>query len=136
MEALMQTVGLYLCILNLATMAAFWWDKHCARSGLWRVSEGTLLMLALMGGTVGAIAAQHGFRHKTRKEPFRTMLYIIAVLHLGAVAALGSPTVRNALWSQTSVWLDTQTSAGVTNPPCQVRVVDMKRSVTIREATC
>jgi uncharacterized membrane protein YsdA (DUF1294 family) len=25
---------LYLCLINLATMAAFVWDKHCARIGM------------------------------------------------------------------------------------------------------
>jgi uncharacterized membrane protein YsdA (DUF1294 family) len=34
--------------------------------------------LALIGGTPGAIAAQQLVRHKTRKEPFRSLLWGIA----------------------------------------------------------
>ena len=41
-------------------------------------------MLAVIGGTSGAIAGQQILRHKTRKEPFRTLLWLIA----GAQAVL------------------------------------------------
>lgn len=74
--------------VNVAAFGAFWWDKRCARVGAWRISENTLLMLALFGGSVGAVTAQHLFRHKTRKEPFRTVLYAIVVLQLVGVVAL------------------------------------------------
>jgi uncharacterized membrane protein YsdA (DUF1294 family) len=34
--------------------------------------------MALIGGALGAVAAQQMLRHKTRKEPFRTRLWLIA----------------------------------------------------------
>lgn len=74
--------------VNAAAFGAFWWDKRCARAGAWRISENTLLMLALFGGSVGALSPRHPFRHKTRKEPFRTMLYAIVVLQLVGTVAL------------------------------------------------
>ena len=80
-------------------MAAFAWDKHCARNGMWRVPERTLLGMALIGGTIGAVAAQHGLRHKTRKEPFRTQLYLIAGLQVVALGALAFPPVQDAMQS-------------------------------------
>ena len=43
-----------------------------------RIPEKTLLRLAILGGTSGAMAAQQLLRHKTRKEPFRTQLWLIA----------------------------------------------------------
>jgi uncharacterized membrane protein YsdA (DUF1294 family) len=46
----------------------------------------TLLGLALIGGSFGAITAQHWFRHKTRKEPFRSTLYGIVCLQIVAVS--------------------------------------------------
>lgn len=57
-------------------------DKDRAVYGEWRVSERTLLFLALTGGWFGAKAAQRRFRHKTRKEPFRTQLNLIPVIWL------------------------------------------------------
>ena len=55
-------------------------DKDRAIQGEWRVSETTLLTLACFGGWFGAKTAQRRFRHKTRKEPFRTILNLIPVL--------------------------------------------------------
>jgi uncharacterized membrane protein YsdA (DUF1294 family) len=46
---------------------------------LWRTPEATLLLLAALGGAAGAMAGQQVLRHKTRKEPFRTLLWLIAV---------------------------------------------------------
>lgn len=57
-------------------------DKDRAIQGEWRVSESTLLILAFIGGWFGAKAAQRRFRHKTRKEPFRTFLNLIPALWL------------------------------------------------------
>jgi uncharacterized membrane protein YsdA (DUF1294 family) len=91
--------ALYLCLINLATTAAFAWDKHCARNGMWRVPERTLLGMALIGGTIGAVATQHGLRHKTRKEPFRTQLHLIAGLQVVALGAVAFPPVQDAILS-------------------------------------
>ena len=73
--------------LQLAVFSLFWFDKTQARNGDWRVRELTLLGAALFGG-VGAWFAQHLLRHKTRKEPFRTLLGGVVVLHLVGVAAV------------------------------------------------
>ncbi|MBD2749618.1 DUF1294 domain-containing protein [Microvirga sp. BT688] len=80
-------------------MGAFAWDKHCARNGMWRVPERTLLGMAFIGGTIGAVAAQHGLRHKTRKEPFRTQLYLIAGLQVVSLGAVAFPTVQDVMLS-------------------------------------
>jgi uncharacterized membrane protein YsdA (DUF1294 family) len=73
-------------VLNVFAFAFFWADKRAAELGEWRISESTLLLLALIGGSAGAIAGQQYWRHKTRKEPFRTMLFCIPAIQLGAVA--------------------------------------------------
>ena len=72
----------YFIAINLATFIAFGWDKSLAERGAWRVSEGNLLGLALLGGTPGAYAGRALFRHKTRKQPFCQTLRSIATLHL------------------------------------------------------
>jgi len=83
--------------VNVIAFLAFGWDKHCAVSGQRRVSEATLLRLALFGGAAGAIAGQSFFRHKTRKEPFRSSLYLMAAINVTALAALSVPEVRMLL---------------------------------------
>jgi uncharacterized membrane protein YsdA (DUF1294 family) len=84
----------YLVILNALTLGLFWWDKRCAIERRWRMPESTLLTLCLIGGSLGAKTGQGIFRHKTRKEPFRTSLNAIAVLHVGFLAALVLPEFR------------------------------------------
>lgn len=59
------------------------------RSGLApRIPERELLFLAALGGTPGAYAARHLFRHKTRKQPFSDRLRMIAFAQVMALAAL------------------------------------------------
>lgn len=49
--------------------------------------ESTLLLAALFGG-VGAWFGQQLLRHKTRKQPFRTQLGMVIVVHLIGVATV------------------------------------------------
>ena len=73
-----------LAAINLWTMVAFWRDKQAAVEGRRRTSEADLLFFAIIGGSPGAFAARRMFRHKTRKEPFSTQLFVIATLQVGA----------------------------------------------------
>ena len=50
-------------LLNVVTFCLFWWDKDAARNGGWRVSEARLLQFAVLGGSLGAVAAQRLLRH-------------------------------------------------------------------------
>ena len=75
-------------LVNVATMFSFWLDKQRAKFGGWRIAESSLLGLALIGGSPAALAARRLFRHKTRKEPFSTMLYLICVLQGGTAIGL------------------------------------------------
>ncbi|ARM88247.1 hypothetical protein RHEC894_CH01939 [Rhizobium sp. CIAT894] len=79
-----------LLALNLIVFSVYYLDKRAARQGGWRISERTLLTLALIGGSLGAVAAQQILRHKTRKEPFRSILAAILILHGILATALTS----------------------------------------------
>lgn len=81
---------LYLLTVNAATFAAFARDKRRAIEGARRIPERVLLRMATAGGILGALTAQRMLRHKTRKEPFRTQLWLIGacqVLAIGAAVA-------------------------------------------------
>jgi uncharacterized membrane protein YsdA (DUF1294 family) len=84
-----------LALVNLLACAAFAIDKAAARRDSRRVRESTLLGLALIGGIVGAVAGQQIFRHKTRKEPFRTRLHAIAAMQAVVAVLLAVPQSRN-----------------------------------------
>lgn len=91
----------FFILVNGIAFGMFAWDKWCAENRAPRVSEGNLLFVALMGGTVGAITAQQWFRHKTRKQPFKAMLYTIAIAQAVGLLYLGlNGTLLRALsWS-------------------------------------
>lgn len=91
------TLLIIFLLFNVVTFCLFWWDKDAARDGGWRVSEARLLQFAFLGGSLGAVAAQRVLRHKTRKEPFRTHLMAILILHVvlfPAALFFGPPLYR------------------------------------------
>lgn len=69
---------LALAAINALTLYSFWDDKARAVAGRRRISERDLLALAFIGGTPAAFAGRHLFRHKTRKQPFTALLWLIA----------------------------------------------------------
>ena len=93
-------VIIYLVAINAVGFVAFGWDKYCAERDMYRVPERTLLLIAAAGGAAGSIAGQRLFRHKTRKEPFRTYLYITVLINLIGFVALSSPEMRERILSE------------------------------------
>lgn len=57
----------FLIGINIASFLMFGADKYFAIKNMWRISERTLLSAAFIGGSVGALAGQKFFRHKTKK---------------------------------------------------------------------
>ncbi len=70
----------YLAGVNLLTFLAYGIDKFKAKHKHWRISEVSLLLLALLGGTPAALLAMYLFRHKTLHNKFRygvpTILFV------------------------------------------------------------
>ena len=77
-----------LIAINVIAFAAFGLDKAKAQRGQYRIAESTLLLFAFLGGTLGAYAGRSIFRHKTRKQPFNSNLFSIAVLQMLALGGL------------------------------------------------
>lgn len=75
----------YLPLLNLGTFIVYAVDKISAESNAWRVRERTLLILALVGGSAGALLGMHVFRHKTKKVSFQAWLALILCLQIVVV---------------------------------------------------
>lgn len=82
-------VVLSLVAINAATFALFAIDKHQASTGGRRIPERTLLLMAALGGSAGAVTAQQVLRHKTRKQPFGARLaWIVGAQAIGLVLVL------------------------------------------------
>ena len=66
----MKSLIIIFILFNLITFIVFGVDKLLARTKRKRISEKTLLCMALAGGSVGAVFAQKIFRHKIQKFPY------------------------------------------------------------------
>ncbi|MBR1659570.1 MAG: DUF1294 domain-containing protein [Oscillospiraceae bacterium] len=77
--------------MNLAALSAMVRDKRAAERGAHRTPEATLLSLAVLGGSAGAIAGMLLWRHKTRHLSFAFGLPMILLVQLGLAFFLCSP---------------------------------------------
>ena len=68
--------------VNLLTFAAFGLDKWKARTRRFRIREQDLLVLAALGGAIGAWCGMSMFRHKSRKRSFRVKLFLATTCNL------------------------------------------------------
>ena len=71
-------------LVNIVTFLVYGFDKLMAIYGKWRVSEATVFVLAIIGGSVGVLMGMELFRHKTQKRSFRIVVPLVALLHATA----------------------------------------------------
>ena len=72
----------YLVVMNLVTFTVYGVDKWKARRQRYRVPEKTLFLLAILGGSVGALVGMHLFHHKTRHWYFRYGIPLILLFQI------------------------------------------------------
>ena len=86
----MKYLIIYLILINAAAFLLMLIDKYRARKKLWRIPERTLMAMALLGGSVGAIAGMYCFRHKTKHLKFIIGYpLILAIQIIGAILIWG-----------------------------------------------
>ena len=79
----MKEILLYLAAINVVTFLVYGLDKWKAKQGAWRVKESTLLLLAAVGGSVGALLGMQVFRHKTKHLQFTVGVPLILLVQIG-----------------------------------------------------
>jgi len=75
-------IAFWILAINVMTLRAFDTDKLAAIQKEWRIPEKTLLWMSFAGGSVGAKLGQRRFRHKTRKQPFASILDMICIAQI------------------------------------------------------
>ncbi|MBQ8592495.1 MAG: DUF1294 domain-containing protein [Lachnospiraceae bacterium] len=73
---------IYIITLNLLEFALMGMDKWKAKNHAWRIPESTLFILAIIGGSIGAIIGMRAFRHKTRHWHFVYGMPAILIIQL------------------------------------------------------
>ncbi|NMB48518.1 DUF1294 domain-containing protein [Candidatus Kuenenbacteria bacterium] len=75
----------YLLAINLLTFLIFVWDKQRAIYNQRRVPEKILWLMALAGGSIGAIVAMELAKHKRRKASFILVLALIMLIQVALI---------------------------------------------------
>ncbi len=85
-----QVFWIGILILNVVTFFVYGIDKLKAKKSLWRIPESTLLILAAVGGSVGAYLGMKVWHHKTLHKKFSLGVPAILLLHLALLAYIMS----------------------------------------------
>ena len=72
----------YLIVINVVTFLVYGIDKWKAKKGSWRISEATLLILAAIGGSIGALLGMKVWHHKTMHKKFKYGLPLILIIQI------------------------------------------------------
>ncbi len=72
----------YLIAINVVTFLVYGIDKWKAQQGSWRISEATLLILAIIGGSIGALLGMKVWHHKTMHKKFKYGLPLILIIQI------------------------------------------------------
>ena len=75
----------FLIVINVVTFLVYGIDKWKAKQGSWRISEATLLLLAVIGGTIGALLGMQVWRHKTMHKKFKYGLPLILLAQIALI---------------------------------------------------
>ena len=72
-----------LAAINVITFLVYGIDKLKAKKGNWRIPEATLLLLAIVGGSIGAWMGMKVWHHKTMHKKFKYGVPMILMIQIG-----------------------------------------------------
>ncbi len=78
----MKIINYYLLIINIYQFLIMGIDKFLAIKKKNRISEKTLLLNSLLGGSIGSILGMYTFRHKTKKIKFKIFYPLFLLIHI------------------------------------------------------
>lgn len=78
----------YLIIINILSFILYGIDKLKAIKKKERISEKTLILIGILGGSIGSLIGMNLFRHKTKKLKFIIFLPLILIIHIIVVIYL------------------------------------------------
>ncbi|KMT23351.1 DUF1294 domain-containing protein [Clostridium cylindrosporum] len=72
----------YIAVINMISFLAMFIDKRKSIKHKWRISEAKLILLSIIGGSIGSILGMYMFRHKTKHIKFTLGVPIIIIVQL------------------------------------------------------
>ena len=78
----------FIAILNVITFLIYAIDKWKAKKNRWRIPESILLLLAVLGGSIGALMGMKIWHHKPMHKKFKYGIPLIMILQIGMLLYL------------------------------------------------
>lgn len=88
MNTLHTLLTFYILCINVVTLIVYGIDKYKAKKAKWRIPETTLLLLAVLGGSIGAWFGMKVWHHKTMHKKFKYGVPAILFLQIAAMIYL------------------------------------------------
>ena len=88
MNTLHSCLTYYLIAINAVAFIMYGIDKYKAKKAKWRISEATLLLLAVLGGSIGAWMGMKVWHHKTMHKKFKYGIPTILLIQIALMAYL------------------------------------------------
>ena len=85
MTEIQKILAIYLVTINVVTFLMFGIDKWKARRSRWRIREASLLGLAVLGGSIGALIGMKVWHHKTMHKKFKYGLPLILLVQIALI---------------------------------------------------
>lgn len=76
---------IYIAIINVVAFVMYGVDKWKAKHAKWRTSEAALIFVAILGGSIGALAGMAVWRHKTQHAKFKFGIPLILIIQIVAL---------------------------------------------------
>lgn len=83
---ILKLLLIYITLVSVITFIVFGIDKLKAKKSWWRIPESTLMVLAVIGGSIGALLGMYVFHHKTLHKKFTIGIPVILILQIAVVA--------------------------------------------------
>lgn len=84
----MSCLAYYLLAINVVAFIMYGIDKYKAKKAKWRIPEATLLLLAVLGGSIGAWMGMKVWHHKTMHKKFKYGIPAILLIQIALMAYL------------------------------------------------
>ena len=84
----MSCLAYYLLAINAVAFIVYGIDKYKAKKAKWRIPEATLLLLAVLGGSIGAWMGMKVWHHKTMHKKFKYGIPAILLIQIALMAYL------------------------------------------------
>ena len=84
----MSCLAYYLLAINAVAFIVYGIDKYKAKKAKWRIPEATLLLLAVLGGSIGAWMGMKVWHHKTMHQKFKYGIPAILLIQIALMEYL------------------------------------------------